>query len=40
MKNEENKKKLSLSARILSGVLAALMLASVVFGLLSILINV
>ena len=38
MKNTENKKKSSIKTRILAGVLAALMLASVVFGLISYLI--
>lgn len=38
MKNtENNKKKASVKTRVLAGVLAALMLASVVFGLLSFL---
>ena len=39
MKNGENNKKISLSARRLAGVMAALMLAGVVFGVLSFLIH-
>jgi hypothetical protein len=39
MKNGENNKKISLSARILAGVMAALMFAGVVFGVLSFLIH-
>ncbi len=39
MKNtENNKKKSSIKIRVLAGVLAALMLASVVFGLLTFLV--